>query len=253
MTTPVLSLTQTQVLTAVRSFLLGVVPPGTEVIRGQDNRVPEPAADDFIVMTPILQPRLGTNRTTYFDDVFTGSIAGTVLTVSEVDRLQLGLASGMLLIDGVWPTMNVAANTVLGAQLTGTSGGVGTYAVVPSQTVATETMFAGTREDLVAVQFVVQCDVHGPRSADTTRVVESLFRSEYAAEALAASGYDIAPLYASDPRQVPFLNDSDQIEFRWSVDLNLAINPRIMTSQQFATDVDVEVIEAAPEYTGPIV
>lgn len=249
--TPTLSVTEAQVLAALRSFLLGVLPSGTEVIRGQDNRVPEPVAPNFIVMTPLLQPRLGTNEVSYFDDVFTGSIGTGVLTVSSIDRLQLGLSTGMLLLDGVWPTMNLAVGTVIVAQLTGSLGGTGTYSVAPSQTVASETMYAGTRQDLTPVEMTVQIDVHGPRSGDNTRVIEGLFRSSYAVDVLGASGFEIAPLYCSDPRQAPFLNDSDQVEYRWSLDLHLHINPVIGTSQQFATAIEVAVIEAATEYAGP--
>src|SRR6476660_6355517 len=98
---PTLSVTEVQGFTALRSFLLRVLPEGTEVVRGQDNRVPEPVAANFVVMTPLLQPRLGTNEVSYFDDVITGSISGTVLAVSAVGRLQLPLAPGMLLLDGV--------------------------------------------------------------------------------------------------------------------------------------------------------
>lgn len=46
------SRTQDMALTALRSFLLAVLPSGTEVVRGQDNRVPMPTSGDFVVMTP---------------------------------------------------------------------------------------------------------------------------------------------------------------------------------------------------------
>ncbi len=247
-----LSLTETQVLTALRSFLLAILPSGVDVIKGQDNRVPEPIAPDFVVMTPLTQPRLGTNAVSYFDDVFTGSIGDGVLTVASIDRLQLGLSTGMLLLDAVWPTMNLAVGTVIVDQLSGSLGGTGTYTVAPSQTVSTETMYAGTREDLTPVELTVQLDVHGPRSGDNVRIIESLFRSSYGVDALAESGFEIAPLYCSDPRQAPFVNDSDQVEYRWSVDAHLQINPTIRTPQQFTTEVEVDVVQAATEYTGPV-
>lgn len=249
---PVLILTEVQTFTALRAFLLRVLPAGTDVVRGQDNRVPEPRVSNFVVMTPLSQPRLGTNRTTYFDDVVTGSIAGTVLTVSEIVRLQVALAPGMLILDGVWPTMNVTPGTTIVEQITGTPGEVGTYRITPTQTVASETMYIGTRDDLVSVELTVQLDVHGPNSGNNTRVIEGLFRSDYGVDVLASSGFDIAPLYCSDPRQAPFTNDSDQVEFRWSLDAHLQINPTIHTPQTFATEVEVSVIEAATEYTGPI-
>ncbi len=52
---------QTQILTALRAFLLSVLPAHTEVVRGQDNQVPEPSGSDFVVMTPIIQKLLATN------------------------------------------------------------------------------------------------------------------------------------------------------------------------------------------------
>jgi hypothetical protein len=63
-----LSLTETQVLTALRSFLMLVLPTGTEVVRGLDNRVPEPSGVNFVVMTPVLRARLETNTTTFQDN-----------------------------------------------------------------------------------------------------------------------------------------------------------------------------------------
>jgi hypothetical protein len=61
------SITEDNVLAALRTFLLSIVAAGVEVIYGQDNRVPEPLGDDFLVMTPLSQARLSTNDTTYTD------------------------------------------------------------------------------------------------------------------------------------------------------------------------------------------
>jgi hypothetical protein len=63
-----ISLTDSAVLTVLRTFLLGILPTGTPVIRGQDNRVPEPESSDFCVMTPIMRTRLATNCDRYADD-----------------------------------------------------------------------------------------------------------------------------------------------------------------------------------------
>lgn len=56
----------------LRAFLLTVVPSGTEVVRGINNRVPQPAGN-HIVITPLFERRLRTNVTTYDDD---GSAGG---------------------------------------------------------------------------------------------------------------------------------------------------------------------------------
>ncbi|MDB5280876.1 MAG: hypothetical protein JWR61_5831, partial [Ferruginibacter sp.] len=65
----------------------------------------------------------------------TGSIAGNVLTVTAV-------ASGVLVPGAVLAGTGVTANTAITSQLSGTAGGVGTYAVSIAQVVASETISA---------------------------------------------------------------------------------------------------------------
>lgn len=55
-----------EVYASVRALLLIIVPPGTEVIQGLGNRVPEPAAP-FVAMTLVTQHRLTTNILSYVD------------------------------------------------------------------------------------------------------------------------------------------------------------------------------------------
>lgn len=57
------SITETQIFTALRSFLTTIL-PGVEVVQGQDNRVPEPL-QNFVVMTRGITPRLSTNVDTW--------------------------------------------------------------------------------------------------------------------------------------------------------------------------------------------
>lgn len=56
------TVTDSAVLTALRAFLLTVLPTGVEVIQAQDNRVPEPTVGDFVTMTPTSRVRLATNE-----------------------------------------------------------------------------------------------------------------------------------------------------------------------------------------------
>jgi hypothetical protein len=65
----------------------------------------------------------------------TGSIAGNVLTVSAV-------ASGVLVPGAILSGTGVTAGTAITSQLSGTAGGVGTYAVSIAQVVASETIAA---------------------------------------------------------------------------------------------------------------
>lgn len=76
---------------------------------------------------------------------FQGSIAGTTLTVSEI--VAGLLAPGQLLQDaGI-----LAQGTLIVSQLSGTTGGTGTYQLSIGQTVSSEAMNATTLTDFVAM------------------------------------------------------------------------------------------------------
>lgn len=87
MSKPALSITEDDILTALRTFLLSVLPTGIEVIQGQDNRVPEPKGPDFVVMTPMSRARLATNT-----DSWTGAQPTTMMIVQPTQvTVQLDL------------------------------------------------------------------------------------------------------------------------------------------------------------------
>ena len=67
MPAPTLTVTEENMLTALRGFLIAVTAAQTEVVVGQDNLVAEPLKGDFIVMTPIMAEQLETTVNTYFD------------------------------------------------------------------------------------------------------------------------------------------------------------------------------------------
>lgn len=168
-----LSLTEDQIFTALRTYLLDILPAGTEVIRAQINRVSEPPTPDFVVMTPIRRPRLSTN-------VESGEIAPATNTKSVAE-----------------PT-----------------------------------------------EYVIQLDVHGPASGDNMLIIQQLWRDDYTCQAFTALGVDMQPLFADDPREMPFENAEDQYEFRWVVDLHMQTNCAIIVPQQFADQVRVRGISA---------
>jgi len=174
MTTPTLSLTESQTLAALRSFLLAVLPAGVEVVKGQVNRVAEPKGSDFVVMTSTLRERLSTNIDTYTDG----------------------------------------------------------HPVNP-----------GTKASLQPTKVTIQVDVHGPASADNAQIIVTLFRDEFATTAFSASGFDVTPLYASDPRQAPFLNGEQQVETRWTIDAVMHCNPVVTVPQDFFTEVSIDIGE----------
>jgi hypothetical protein len=168
---------QSDAMTALRTFLLAVLPSGVEVVAGQANRVPEPQSDDYVLITPLMRPRLSTNTIAFVN-------TGTII-----------------------PSTN------------------------PPQ------YSAGQRISTQATNFVVQCDIHGPNSGDNCQIIATMFRDRYACESMAAANVTIAPLYASDPRQTPYIDSEDQYEERWSIDLNMQVNPSVTAPIQFATSL----------------
>lgn len=228
-----LSLTESQTFTALRLFLLSIMPAGMEVVKSQDNRVPEPVGPDFITMTPLFRERLETNVDTYSDTAFTGSISGNTLTVTDVSLGAIKVGAQLL-------GNNLAANTAVTAFGSGT-GGVGTYTVTPSQTVASQVMASGTQMLLQPTKVTIQLDVHGPNSGDNAQIISTTWRDEYAVDQFATSGFDVTPLYASDPHQVPFMNGEQQFENRWVVDLVMQANPIVTATQQFADQLEAEI------------
>ena len=233
---------QGQIQIVLRSFLLSILPPGVEVVRGQESRVPEPKVGNFVVMTAIARERIETNVDTYADVRFLGSISGTTLSVNSVSFGTVGTAGDGTLLFGT----GVMVGTNITGQLTGTIGGVGTYSVSPSQNVALGVMAAGVENILQPTNITFQLDVHGPNSADNAQIISTLFRDDYAVEAF--YGYDMAPLYADDPRQVPFQNAEQQWEYRWVVEAHVQANQVVTVPQQFADEVDVGLVDVEVVY-----
>lgn len=232
------SLTQDAVNTALAAFLTSVLPAGVKVNVGQVNRVAEPLGD-FVVMTPLRRPRLATNFETDADTKFTGSIAATIMTVTAV-------AFGELLPGNPVFGTGVTDGTVVVDQLTGPTGGDGTYTVDPAQTVTSRTLAAGTTEIEQDTDCVMQLDVHGPASTDNAQTISTLMRSAYAVEQLSPSG--VTPLYADDPRQLPFITAANQYEERWSIDVHLQINPIVSAPTQFADSAALTVVDVDVAY-----
>jgi hypothetical protein len=233
------SITQTQINKALGDLLTAMI-PGLKVIVGQVNRAAEPEGD-FAVMWPLRRPRLATNVDTAADVKFTGSIAAAVMTVTAVGS---GVISPGRSLFGV----GVAANSRVVVQLTGPSGGAGTYTVSPSQTVSTKTMSAGATDIEQATEAVMQIDVHGPNSADNAQTISTLFRDDYAVQQLAAAAIAISPLYADDPKQMPFMNAANQFEDRWVVEAHLQINPVVTTPQEYADAALIDVVSVTEAF-----
>ena len=158
------SITEANVFTALRAFLLTVV--DCEVVRTQVNRVAMPKGD-FIALTPSSMTALETNTDTF----------------------------------------NATQKTILRPQ-----------------------------------QFNVQVDCYGTRSADRANAITALFRDEYATASFLASGFDIQPLFAEDPHQMPLINGEEQYTERWTFELAMQVNPVLTIVQQTANVLTPGVI-----------
>lgn len=215
------SILQSYLLTALRGFLLFLV-PGAEVLRGQDNRVPESAADNFFVITPLWDERLATTLEQYADCAFVGSLNNAQLSVSSFLFGQI--VAGVSL----W-----GAGVALGTTIV--SGNKTDWIISPGgQSVSAEKMAAGSVVLTQSTRVVVQVDVHGSSSFDNKQLLTTVFRSLYGNTWFDQNYPGVTPLFAEDAKQVPFLNENQQVETRWTLEANLEIDPSVTLSQQFA-------------------
>lgn len=230
---------QSAIMTALGNFLASILPAGVLVVQGQDNRVPEPIGADFVIMTPIMRQRLETNVDTYSDCAFIASIAGAAMTMTE-------LLIGSVMVGNVLFGPNVAGGTTIQSQSSGSPGGVGVYALSGSQTVTSEKMASGTEQVLEPQEITVQIDIHSANvadSADMAVTISALFRDDFAVSYFEANFPGIAPLYADDPKQMPFENAEKQYETRWIVDACLQVNQTITVPMQFADELTPTIMD----------
>ena len=239
--------TQSNVIAALRSFLLDVLPAGTVVRTAQQNRVSEPQQGDFVIMTPLRMTRLRTNVSSDADVRFQGSVSGNVLTVSSV-------TFGKIIPGATLFGSGVADGTQIVAQLSGPTGGAGTYSVGGNpQTVGAEVLATGARLIEMGTEVAVQLDFHTADAlgaGDMAATVSTLFRDSFAVDQFAnqSPNYGVVPLHADDPRQAPFVNAEQQYETRWTVDALLQANIVVSIPQQYADSETLTVISVEAAY-----
>lgn len=171
MTAIPLDLTDDDFMTALRSFVLAVLPDGVECFQGQANRVPEPVGPDFVVMTQTNRVRMSTNVDLWDK------------TAPDPDSVTIGQST----------------------------------------------------------QVTVQLDIHGPNGSDYAQTIATLFRDDFGCQALDPTGR-IAPLFASDGNQIPFINGESQYENRWVMSAVMQGSPSLSTPQDFAAIVTVTIL-----------
>jgi hypothetical protein len=236
------SLTESQVFTALRAFLVAIMPVGMPIVKGQTNRVAEPTQPDFIVYWPLLRERLEWNTDTFGSDTETITFTALGVTPNVGDVLTNGTATAwgaVLSVSGLAVTLTPgAAPSAYFAIGDAVSDGVTLVGTVTGVTY-------GGKSILSPFKMTVQLDVHGPNSADNAAIISAVFFDSFATDQFAVSGYAVFPLYASDPKQVPFDNAEAQVEFRWVVDVTSQCNPVMVVPAQYGTQASVGVVSLA--------
>lgn len=242
-----ISPSQDDVYNVLTAFLTAIMPAGMPIVRGQENRVPQPRRKNQIVLWPLRLPRIMTNIDDYEDCAFTAAIADDTMTVSAVLPGYPEIIAVGSTIFG--PLGAIDAATIVTELGTG-EGGVGTYTVTPSQTVTSQTLAAGRQEIMQAGEVVMQIDVHGPRSWDNAQKITTLLRDPFATEFFKTSfaAGTIAPLYTEDATQAPFPDGEQQTEDRYMVVAHLEANQTIIVPQQFADQLEADGIDVDAAY-----
>jgi hypothetical protein len=237
-----ISPTEAQIQAALRAFCLNVLPAGVDVIEQQDNRVPEPHAANFVDLVPLRRMILATNVHEKLDCAFEASITGPTMTVGSVE-----VTSGVGILMGATVTgPGVAAGTAVVQQVSGTPGGTGTYTVSPSQTAPDGLYEAGQLQTVGQYECTIQLGFHSAdnTSADMAQVVAQMIRDPYGVAYINGQNAAVTPLFASPPRQVPYINAEDQFEFRWIVECILQANITITgLPQLFVTSADITLVD----------
>ena len=98
-----------------------------------------------------------------------------------------------------------------------------------------------------SIQLEMQVDLYGPASGDWAAIFSTMFRDDYGVQALAPN---CAPLHADEPTRAPLITAESQYLDRWIVRAQLQYSPVVSTVDQFATAVEIDVIDAITHY-GP--
>lgn len=83
-----------------------------------------------------------------------------------------------------------------------------------------------------SVEVQLQLDFFGEQAGEFSRIFTHLWRDEFACEQLSMC----QPLYADNPRYLPFTNEEERFEERWTVTAHLQYNPMVTHHQDFFTE-----------------
>lgn len=94
-----------------------------------------------------------------------------------------------------------------------------------------------------SVEVRMQIDFYGVSAEARSRVIANLWRTGYTCDLLAVC----QPLYVQSHDRHIYVNDSNQYEDRWIIDLGLQYNPQVTVAQDFADAAPVITITPVSE------
>lgn len=88
-----------------------------------------------------------------------------------------------------------------------------------------------------SVEQRLQLDFYGPTAEKRSRIVENLWRNYYGCDNLKLC----QPLYVQSRHRIPFINESNNYEDRFVLDLALQYNPEVTHHQDFIDDAEISI------------
>lgn len=89
----------------------------------------------------------------------------------------------------------------------------------------------------VSKLYMMQLDFYGEQAFDRVNKCAVMWRSSYTTNVLTT----IQPLYANNPRNMEFVNEQDQYEKRFLLEIALQYNPYYKYVEQSETDVSTDI------------
>lgn len=180
------------------------------------------------------------------------NVAAAVMTAPYGLLTAAAPAFGQITVGAMLFGVGVAPGTTITADIGG-SGGAGTYIVTPGQALSTATLAAGTKTLQQNAKCVVQIDCHSADSSasDMAQTIATALRDEYGVDFFANLDpplNGVVPLFADDPKYIPFINAEAQFEWRWTLDCHLQVNQTVSVPQQFFDAAAVELVDVDAVY-----
>lgn len=112
----------------------------------------------------------------------------------------------------------------------------------------TDQYTATTKTILRPTQWRMQVDCYGAVAGDRAQTIASLLRDNVACDSFAASGFDIAPLYAGDAKQMPLITGEEQFLERWTFEAVLQTNPVVTVAVDTADILSISITNVPVQY-----